>query len=515
MDGERVVASFKAPTSPDVMTGVSESLNGALTQSGVPAQAIDVVMLGTTHFTNAVVQRRGLAPTAAVRLGLPATEALPPMVDWPPELREAIGNRYYFAHGGHEFDGRVITPLDPDELRRIARDIAKRRIRTVAITSVFSPVNTEVERQAGEIIAAAVPGAHVTLSSDIGRIGLLERENAAIMNARLRDLSKKVMGAFRAALDRSGIKGRFFLTQNDGTLMDAGFAERFPVLTSASGPTNSMRGAAQIAAEIIPALGQLKVANVTFADIDGAHRAITKRGRPYRANRVLALLSRMFSMAIRWHMRPDNPCKGVERNQEHKRRRYLSADELTRLIKALDEYGDQQSADIIRMLLLTGARRGEVLQARWQDIDLATSTWRKPGATTKQKTDHQLPLSSAAVQLLADLRQRVPHDAGLLFPAADGSQRRALKRDAWVSICRAASLKGARLHDLRHTYASVLASAGLSLPIIGQLLGHTTPATTARYAHLFDDPLRAAAERAGAIITGAAPAEVVPLPVRK
>jgi hypothetical protein len=87
-------------------------------------------VLGTTHFTNAVMQRRGLAPTAAVRLGLPATEALPPMVDWPPELREAIGNRYYFAHGGHEFDGRVITPLDPDELRRIARDIAKRRIRT-------------------------------------------------------------------------------------------------------------------------------------------------------------------------------------------------------------------------------------------------------------------------------------------------------------------------------------------------------------------------------------------------
>jgi integrase len=271
----------------------------------------------------------------------------------------------------------------------------------------------------------------------------------------------------------------------------------------------------QIAAEIIPALGQLKVANVTFADIDDVHRAITKRGRPYRANRVLALLSRMFSMAIRWHMRVDNPCKGIERNQEHKRRRYLSADELTRLAKALDEHSDQQSADTIRLLLLTGARRGEVLQARWDDFDLTSATWRKPGATTKQKTEHEVPLSSAAVQLLADLRQRVPHDAGLLFPAADGSHRRALKRDAWASICRAASLKGARLHDLRHTYASVLASAGLSLPIIGQLLGHTTPTTTARYAHLFDDPLRAAAERAGAIISGADPAEVVPLPVRK
>jgi integrase len=267
----------------------------------------------------------------------------------------------------------------------------------------------------------------------------------------------------------------------------------------------------QIAAEILGPLGQLKVANVTFADIDGVHRAITKRGRPYRANRVLALLSRMFSMAVRWHMRADNPCRGIERNQEHKRRRYLSADELTRLAKALDEHSDRQSADTIRLLLLTGARRGEVLQARWQDIDLTSATWRKPGATTKQKTEHEVPLSSAAVQLLAGLRQRVPHDAEWLFPAADGTHRRALKRDVWASICRAASLKGARVHDLRHTYASVLASAGLSLPIIGQLLGHTTPTTTARYAHLFDDPLRAAAERAGAIITGAAPAEVVPL----
>jgi N-methylhydantoinase A/oxoprolinase/acetone carboxylase beta subunit len=244
MDGEHVVTSFKAPTSPDVMTGVSQSLAGALRQSGVATHLVDVVMLGTTHFTNAVVQRRGLARTAAVRLGLPATQALPPMVDWPADLREAIGNRAYFAHGGHEFDGRAITPLDPAELRRIAKDIAKRRIRTIALTSVFSPVNAEIERQAGEIIAAAVPGAHVTLSSDIGRIGLLERENAAIMNACLRDLSKVVMGAFRGALDKTGIKGRFFITQNDGTLMDATFAERFPVLTFASGPTNSMRGAA-------------------------------------------------------------------------------------------------------------------------------------------------------------------------------------------------------------------------------------------------------------------------------
>ncbi len=244
MEGDRVLASFKATTSPDVTTGVSEALAGALKQSGVATRSVGVVALGTTHFTNAVVQRRDLAPVAAVRLGLPATQALPPMVDWPPDLREAIGGRFYFAHGGHEFDGRAITPLDPDELRKIAKDIVKKKIRTIAISSVFSPINAEVERQAGEIFAAAIPGAHITLSSDIGRIGLLERENAAIMNACLRDLSGVVMGAFKKALDRTGVAARFFLTQNDGTLMDAAFAERFPVLTFASGPTNSMRGAA-------------------------------------------------------------------------------------------------------------------------------------------------------------------------------------------------------------------------------------------------------------------------------
>jgi N-methylhydantoinase A/oxoprolinase/acetone carboxylase beta subunit len=273
MDGSRVVASFKATTSPDVTHGVREALSGALKQSGIAAKSVDVVALGTTHFTNAVVQRRDLAATAAVRLGLPATAALPPMVDWPVELRAAIGNHGYLAHGGHEFDGRAITPLDPGELRKIAKDIAKKKIRTIAISSVFSPVNTEVERQAGEILAASVPGAHITLSSDIGRIGLLERENAAIMNACLRDLSRMVIGAFRDALDSAGITGRFFLTQNDGTLMDAAFAERFPVLTFASGPTNSMRGAAflsGIADGIVVDVGG------TTTDVGSLHRGFPR-----------------------------------------------------------------------------------------------------------------------------------------------------------------------------------------------------------------------------------------------
>ena len=273
MDGRSVVASIKAATTEDVMGGVIAALDGVLRQSGVAPGDVDVMMIGTTHFTNAVVQRRDLAPTAAVRLGLPATASLPPMVDWPDDLRSAIGNHVYMAHGGHEFDGRIISPLDPDELRRIGADIAAKGIRSIAISSVFSPVNTEMEEEAERLLAEAVPGAHITQSADIGRISLLERENAAIMNACLRDLSAQVIEAFRGALDRCGIAGRFFLTQNDGTLMDAAFAERFPVLTFASGPTNSMRGAA-----FLSGVGEAVVVDIggTTTDVGALHRGFPR-----------------------------------------------------------------------------------------------------------------------------------------------------------------------------------------------------------------------------------------------
>jgi len=244
LDGARVVAGVKAPTSGDVMTGVVEALKKALAEAGMEASQADVMMIGTTHFTNAVVQRRNLAQTACVRLCLPATASLPPMVDWPEDLRAVIGGHWWLAHGGNEFDGRRISPLDEGELVGIAGEIRAKGIASVAVSSVFSPVSGEMEKQAGEILARELPDAHITLSSDIGRIGLLERENAAIMNACLRDLSRDVVEAFRHALAGVGFTGRFFLTQNDGTLMDAAFAERFPVLTFASGPTNSMRGAA-------------------------------------------------------------------------------------------------------------------------------------------------------------------------------------------------------------------------------------------------------------------------------
>jgi integrase len=280
-----------------------------------------------------------------------------------------------------------------------------------------------------------------------------------------------------------------------GDLCDRFIAEYLPRKRPSTQHTYRL----QIDNEIRPALGRLKVAEVTFADTDGLHRKITARGTAYRANRIIALLSRMFTMAILWQWRADNPCRGVERNQEHKRRRYLTADELVRLGKVLDNYSDRQSANIIGLLLLTGARRGEVLAARWADFDAGFTTWRKPASSTKQRTEHIAPLSHVARQLLTRVRRQVPTDVQWVFPA-NGSHRRDVK-DAWATICRAAKIKGARIHDLRHTFASVLVSAGQSLPTIGALLGHATPTTTARYAHLTDDPLRLATEKAGAIIS--------------
>lgn len=273
---------------------------------------------------------------------------------------------------------------------------------------------------------------------------------------------------------------------------------------------------------IKPEIGACKVASVTFADIDRLHRKVTKgsntyKGGAYQANRVLALLSKMFSLSIRWEMRADNPAKGVERNTEERRYRYLTGDELRRLTEALAAHPSQTAANAVRLLLLTGARRGEVLGAIWEQFDLEAAVWVKPSSHTKQKREHRVQLSAPARQLLVEMRATAEKRAKdkkaeaspYVFPARAGDGPMTEIKKAWAALCTSADLKGVRIHDLRHTYASVLASAGFSLPVIGALLGHTQPGTTARYAHLFDDPLRAATERAAAIITGKDTGEVI------
>jgi integrase len=273
---------------------------------------------------------------------------------------------------------------------------------------------------------------------------------------------------------------------------------------------------------VLPRLGSMKVDAVRPTDIDALHAEVSST-RPVRANRMVEVLRKAFNLAIRWDWRADNPASGVHRNHEEKRARYLSAAEILRLSEALTAHPERNSANAIRLLMLTGARRAEVLGARWDMFDLEAGVWVKPSAHTKQRREHRVPLSAAAIALLREIQPRAT--SPYVFPGIDGKALTDLKR-SWLTVCCKAGLaeqapkrtrsgkvvRGkdgkplmtwrptARIHDLRHTYASILASEGLSLPIIGALLGHTQPQTTARYAHLLDDPLRAATERVGALV---------------
>lgn len=243
MDGRQVKATHKAPTSANVSDGIVAAIESVLQVSGVSPKDIDSVMVGTTHFTNAFVERKHLLEVGVLRLALPATHGLPPMIDWPEDIANTIGKHHYLVKGGYEFDGRPISPLDESAVSEAARDMRKKGLRAVAINCVFSPVNNDMEERAEEIVCNEIPDVNISLASRIGRIGLLERENAAIMNASLADLSTNVVSSFREALTKLDISAPFYISQNDGTLMNAEFVEKHPVLTFASGPTNSMRGA--------------------------------------------------------------------------------------------------------------------------------------------------------------------------------------------------------------------------------------------------------------------------------
>ena len=220
MDGSTVAAAVKRSTSQDVTSGIVAALAGLREQRDFASPEVDGVMIGTTHFINALIEARGLAPTAAVRLGLPATASLPPFTDWPAHLVGAVHARPFLAHGGHEFDGRVISDLDPDELKRHAEAIAADGIRSVAISSVFSPINDEFEQRAQEILAAELgPDVAFSLSSEIGRIGLLERENATIINAALRELADGML----RLLGDLGIVARLKMGRSATSTTDAFF----------------------------------------------------------------------------------------------------------------------------------------------------------------------------------------------------------------------------------------------------------------------------------------------------
>jgi integrase len=249
--------------------------------------------------------------------------------------------------------------------------------------------------------------------------------------------------------------------------------------------------------EIDRALGKLKVAAVAYRDLERLHAAITKRGAPVQANRTLSVITKAFALAVKWRWRPDNPARGIERNRETPRERYLTQDELRQLVAALEQYHRRTIGDFFLFLLLTGARVGETLVCEWPAFDLAAGVWTKPAHTTKTRQTHTVPLSGPAQALLIKIRNGQDGSQTRVFDIS----RRVLARN-WEAICRLAGLADFHMHDLRHAHASLLINAGYSLPIVGKMLGHTQPRSTHRYAHLVPDTLAEAASAVGDIVTG-------------
>jgi N-methylhydantoinase A/oxoprolinase/acetone carboxylase beta subunit len=244
IDGAKVVGAVKTATTDDVTGGIRAALTQLIAPLRGDTSAVAAVMIGTTHFVNAVIQRRDLNRAAALRICLPSSASLLPMVDWPADLAARADGGKYLVEGGHEYDGRPLMPLDKAAVADAARRMRADGVDAVAVTSVFSPLTAEFEERAAEILLDVHPGLRVTLSSRLGRIGLLERENVTLLNACLADLADHTVTAFEQAVLDSGITAPLYITQNDGTVASVDVARREPVFSFASGPTNSMRGAA-------------------------------------------------------------------------------------------------------------------------------------------------------------------------------------------------------------------------------------------------------------------------------
>jgi integrase len=243
---------------------------------------------------------------------------------------------------------------------------------------------------------------------------------------------------------------------------------------------------------ILPRLGSMPVLTVAFGDIERLHKAYSKKA-PYAANRCVEFIRRLFNLAIRWGWCDTNPAAFIEFNRELNRQTYLDRAQVDALLNALAG-GNRNSdvADFLRFLILTGCRKGEAAAMTWDQIDFKAGAWTKPAHSVKSRREHRVPLNDQALAIL----KRRKGDVGLVFSLPNGKPIRDPRKVLWAA-CKRAGVPLVRIHDLRHTFASLLASGGTSLPVIGALLDHSNPQTTSRYAHLFDDVLRDAAQKAG------------------
>lgn len=255
-----LVHGVKVPTSGDIQAGIENALHKVMSESEISPSKISYAMLGTTQCTNAIVERKKLSKVGVIRLGYPATASVKPYTAWPEDMIAVLGEKYELLQGGYEYDGQILSEIEEDEVKAVLAKW-KNEIESLAVVGVFSSLKNDqellVEKWAKEILGDAVP---VSCSSQIGSVGLLERENATILNAALDKVMKLTSSGFERALKNEGIENaEVYLCQNDGTLMSIAYAKRFPILTIACGPTNSIRGASYLA----------KVKNAIVLDVGG------------------------------------------------------------------------------------------------------------------------------------------------------------------------------------------------------------------------------------------------------
>ena len=242
-DKNEIIAKTKKSTTADISSGIEKAIQTVLESSGITPKKIQYVMLGTTHCTNAIVERKNLNKVGIIRICKPAAQMVPPLSGFPEDLKKIVGDQVYMVKGGYEFDGRLIHPIDEIELKAVLEKM-KGKVEAIAITGIFSKINPEQELKVAAL-AKKIIGNHlsINLSHQIGSLGLLERENATILNAMLHDIAVKMTHSFREATQKNNIDAQLYFGQNDGTLMSIENAKQFPVLTIACGPTNSIRGA--------------------------------------------------------------------------------------------------------------------------------------------------------------------------------------------------------------------------------------------------------------------------------
>jgi integrase len=310
----------------------------------------------------------------------------------------------------------------------------------------------------------------------------------------------RLLGLKAAGHDPATVRDR-----HKGAATVAEFAERFMREHAAQycKPRTEEEYQRTVDRYIKPSLGRYRIGDVTRADVVGFQHQ--HRTRPYQANRSLAVLSKMMNLAEAWGLRTDgsNPCRHVKKFPEGKRERYLTLQELQRLGAVLADAQRQQTESpfvtaAIGLLVLSGARLNEILTLKWDYVDLAEAVLRLPDSKTGAKLIY---LNDAAIKLLRTM-PRMAGNPYVVAGAKPGARLINLQKP-WRRIRAAAKLDDVRIHDLRHTFASLGAGQGMSLPVIGKLLGHSQPATTARYAHLAADPVRAASNLIGNEISAA------------